>query len=265
MNQEARTSSLSEKVALVTGASRGLGRAMAHRLSREGAAVAIHYRSNAAAAESLASEIEAENGRVMVVQGDVSDPSQAVSIVTRVARELGPIGILVNNAAVSYPAELENYNNSEMDVMWRTNVIGPVHIIQSVVPAMKDQHFGRIINISSIAALGTAARGTTFYAATKAALSILTLRFAMDLGPHGITVNGIAPGFIPTDMALGGNGGEKAKALVEDFASRAMVRRVGTPEDIANAVAFLASPDSSFITAQILTVDGGRLDYIGHP
>ncbi len=265
MNQEAHTSSLREKVALVTGASRGLGRAMARRLSREGAAVAIHYRSNAAAAESLASEIGAEKGRAMVVQGDVSDPSQAVSIVTRVARELGPIGILVNNAAVSCPAELENYNNSEMDLMWRTNVIGPVHIIQSVVPAMKDQHFGRIINISSIAALGTAARGTTFYAATKAALSILTLRFAMDLGPHGITVNGIAPGFIPTDMALGGNSGEKAKALVEDFASRAMVRRVGKPEDIANAVAFLASPDSSFITAQILTVDGGRLDYIGHP
>ncbi|HUZ47292.1 MAG TPA: glucose 1-dehydrogenase [Terriglobia bacterium] len=262
MNQEPHTPGLSEKVALVTGASRGLGRAIARRLSREGAAVAIHYRRNAAAAESLASEIEAENRRALLVQGDVSDPSQARSIVEQVARKLGPVAILVNNAAASYPAELDDFNDSEMDVMWRTNVIGPVHIIQSVVPAMKDQHFGRIINISSIAALGTAAQGTTFYAATKAALSILTRRFAMDLGPHGITVNAVAPGFIPTDMGLGGKTGEKAKAHVEDFAARAMVRRVGTPEDIANAVAFLASPDSSFITAQILTVDGGRLDYM---
>lgn len=265
MNQEPHPPSLGQKVALVTGASGGLGRAIAQRLSREGAAVAIHYWRNAAPAESLASQIEAENRRALLVRGDVSEPSQAISIVKRVARDLGPVAILVNNAAASLPAELDDFKDSEMDTMWRTNVIGPVHIIQSVVPAMKAQHFGRIINISSIAAFGTAAQGTTFYAATKAALSILTRRFAMELGPHGITVNAVAPGFIPTAMGLGGKSGENAKGRVEDFAKRAMVRRVGTPEDIANAVAFLASPDSSFITAQILTVDGGRLDYLGHP
>ena len=117
---------------------------------------------------------------------------------------------------------------------------------------------GRIVNIASIAGIGTATSGTTFYAATKAAVISLTRRFALDLGPHGITVNAIAPGFIATEMAASSGAGFAA------MAAKAMVRRVGAVDDIAAAAGFFASEDAGFITAQVLTVDGGRMDYIGH-
>jgi 3-oxoacyl-[acyl-carrier protein] reductase len=123
---------------------------------------------------------------------------------------------------------------------------------------MKQRGWGRIVNLTSIAALGTTMAGTTFYSATKAAVIALTRRFALDLGPHGVTVNAIAPGFIITDMALGGGHN------VETIAARAMVRRAGQPDDVAHAISFLASEGAGFITAQVLTVDGGRTDYVSH-
>ena len=126
---------------------------------------------------------------------------------------------------------------------------------------MKERKFGRIVNVVSVAALGTAMAGTTFYAATKAAVVVLTRRFALELGPHGVTVNAIAPGFVLTDMAAAG----RTEADFAVIAAKSMVRRVGRPEDITHAVAFLVSPESGFVTAQVLTVDGGRMDYIGHP
>jgi len=118
--------------------------------------------------------------------------------------------------------------------------------------------------VSSIAGIGTALPGNAFYAATKAEVVILTRRFAMELGSHGITVNAVAPGFVRTDMTLRGRGATDWQATEERFAARAMMGRIGEPEDIANAVVFLASPQSGWITAQTLTVDGGRMDYIGH-
>jgi 3-oxoacyl-[acyl-carrier protein] reductase len=118
--------------------------------------------------------------------------------------------------------------------------------------------------VTSIAAIGTAAPGTAFYAATKAAATILTRRFAMELGPHGITVNAVAPGFVRTDMAAGDLDNEEWEKIERRFSKRAMMGRIGEPEDIANAVAFLAAPESSWITAQLLVVDGGRMDYISH-
>src|SRR5438552_17913987 len=123
---------------------------------------------------------------------------------------------------------------------------------------MKERGYCRIINLSSIAGHGTALPGNAFYAATKAAVSVLTRRFAMELGPHGITVNAVAPGFIVTEMAAHGRTPEQFAAATEQIAEKAMVRRVGTPEDIANAVAFLVAPESGFVTGQVLTIDGGR-------
>jgi len=162
-------------------------------------------------------------------------------------------------------ATLETYEPSGMERMRRTNVDGLIHATRAVLAGMKERRFGRIINITSIAAHGTALPGNAFYAATKAAVSIMTRRFAMELGQHGITVNAVAPGFILTELVREGRTEEEYLALLQNVSERSMVGRIGEPDDIANAVAFLASPASGFVTGQILTVDGGRMDYIGHP
>jgi len=258
MNLEGRT-------AMVTGASRGLGRAIALRLAREGAAVAVNYRHRSAEADDVVALIHQQSGRALAVQADVGDAAQVRAMAERIAVELGPIDILINNAGVLAKGDLADFDYTRMEAMRRTNVDGLVHVTRAVVDGMKARGFGRIVNLTSIAAHGTALSGTTFYAATKAAVITLTRRFALELGPHGITVNAVAPGFIPTDMATGGAGPAEAQATIDAMAARAMVRRTGLPEDIANAVAFLVSPASSFITAQTLTVDGGRMDYIAHP
>jgi NAD(P)-dependent dehydrogenase (short-subunit alcohol dehydrogenase family) len=130
---------------------------------------------------------------------------------------------------------------------------------------MKQRRYGRIVNLGSIAGHGTSLPGNAFYAATKGAVSVLTRRFAMELGPHGITVNAVAPGFILTELVREGRSEHEVEDLVKTISQRSMVGRVGDPDDIANAVAFLVAPNSGFITAQTITVDGGRMDYIGHP
>jgi 3-oxoacyl-[acyl-carrier protein] reductase len=253
------------QTALVTGASRGLGRAIARRLAREGAAVGVNYVSRVDEAESLVREISAAGGRALAVRADVGDPAQVREMVDRVQRELGPVSILVNNAGVVYRATLESFEPAGMERMRRTNVDGLIHVTREVAPAMKQRRYGRIVNLSSIAGHGTTLPGSAFYAATKAAVMVLTRRFAMELGGFGITVNAVAPGFILTDMVKDGRSGEEYEQMVRRVAERAMLGRVGDPEDIAHAVAFLAAPESGFITAQTLTVDGGRMDYIAHP
>jgi 3-oxoacyl-[acyl-carrier protein] reductase len=252
---------LERRTALVTGASRGLGRAIALRLARGGVAVGVNYREQGEAADAVVAEIRAGGGRALAVRADVGDAAEVHDMVGRVARGLGPVDILVNNAGVARLGDLAKFDAEQMEDMRRINVDGLVTVTRAVVEGMKGRGFGRIVNVTSIAALGTAMAGTTFYAATKAAVVVLTRRFALELGPHGITVNAVAPGFVLTDMAAAG----RTESDFAAIAAKSMVRRIGKPEDVANAVAFLASPESGFITAQILTVDGGRMDYIGHP
>jgi NAD(P)-dependent dehydrogenase (short-subunit alcohol dehydrogenase family) len=253
------------QTALVTGASRGLGRAIALRLAREGAAVGVNYVAREDLAENLASEIRAAGGRAIAVRADVGDPEQDRKMVDLVTRQLGPIAILVNNAGTVFRATLESFDPAEMERMRRTNVDGLIQITRAVAAGMKDRGYGRIVNLTSVAGHGTSLPGSTFYAATKAAVSVLTKRFAMELGPFGITVNAVAPGFILTDMVKVGRSEQEYEQTLERMRNNAMTGRVGAPEDIAHAVAFLAAVESSFVTAQVLTVDGGRMDYIGHP
>jgi 3-oxoacyl-[acyl-carrier protein] reductase len=254
----------SNQVAIVTGGSRGIGRATALLLAQRGAAVCVNYATRADAAQAVAREIGAAGGRAIVAGGDVADGKAMEAMINRVITQLGPVTILVNNAGIAYPGTLETYDREQLEHMRQVNVEGIIHTTRAVMGSMRSQRYGRIVNVTSIAAIGTAAPGTAFYAATKAAATILTRRFAMELGPHGITVNAVAPGFVRTDMAAGDLDNEEWEKIERRFSKRAMMGRIGEPEDIANAVAFLAAPESSWITAQLLVVDGGRMDYISH-
>ena len=253
-----------DQVAVVTGGNRGLGRATAWLLAQRGAAVCVNYAAHADAAETLIAAIAAAGGRAIAVAADVAEVAAVEAMVARTDAELGPVTILVNNAGVAWRGTLDTYDREQVARMRQVNVEGMINATRAVMGGMRERRYGRIVNVSSIAAIGTALSGNAFYAATKAEVVILTRRFALELGQHGITVNAVAPGFVRTDMTRRGRGAADWPGTEERFAARAMMGRIGEPEDIANAVVFLASPESGWITAQMLTVDGGRMDYIGH-
>ncbi len=253
-----------DQVAIVTGGARGIGRATVRLLAQRGAAVCVNYAAHSDAADRLVGEILGDRGRAISAMADVAEPSAVEAMVARTEKELGPVTILVNNAGVSWRGTLDTYDPEQVMRMRRVNVEGSIHATRAVIDGMRARRYGRIVNISSIAAIGTSLPGNAFYAATKAEVAILTKRFAMELGPRNITVNAVAPGFVRTDMTQRGRGAGDWQGTEESFAAKAMMGRIGESEDIANAVVFLASPESCWITAQMLTVDGGRMDYIGH-
>jgi NAD(P)-dependent dehydrogenase (short-subunit alcohol dehydrogenase family) len=254
----------SNQVAVVTGGSRGIGRATSLLLAQRGAAVCVNYAGQAEAAEAVKNEIMQTGGRAIAVRADVADGAAVIAMLERVAAELGPPTILVNNAGISHRAQLDSFDQKQFEQMRQVNVDGVVNATRAVVAGMRERRYGRIVNLASIAAIGTSLPGSTFYAATKAAIMVLTRRFAMELGPHGITVNSVAPGFVRTDMTKGRRDNQEWERMEGQLAALAMTGRIGRPEDIAHAVAFLAAPESDWITAQVLVVDGGRMDYIGH-
>ncbi len=251
-----------KRVALVTGGSRGIGRAAALRLASDGAAVAMNYNSNAAAAETVVGQIVSAGGRAIALQADVADKSAVESMVSETADQLGPVDILVNNAGLLIPGELLDFNEDDLDRMWKTNVKGVIYATRAVIESMSERMWGRVINLSSNAAIGTAMAGTTMYAATKAAVLSLTKRFALAFGEHGITVNAVLPGFTETDMTIGGKTPEQKQEVIERVKACSVLGRTGRPDDIANVIAFLASEESGFMTGQYLMADGGRIDYI---
>jgi len=224
----------------------------------------VNYAVHADAADALVAKIATAGGRAIAVGADVADSAAVEAMVARTEAELGPVTILVNNAGVAWQGTLDTYDGELVARMRQVNVDGVIHATRAVMGSMRARRYGRIVNLASIAAIGTALAGNAFYAATKAEVVSLTRRFALELGQHGITVNAVAPGFVRTEMTQRGRGAADWPGTEASFAARAMMDRIGEPEDVANAVVFLASPESGWITAQVLTVDGGRMDYIGH-
>ena len=254
------TGRLAGKIALVTGASRGLGRATALRFAREGAAVAVNYAERGDAAEEVVAAIRQAGGRALALRANVAKQPEVAAMVARALDAFGRLDVLVNNAGVSHPGSLLTLDEARLDEMIGVNLKGVVHCCRAAAPGMIERRSGTIVNVASIAGLGTALADTTPYAATKAAVLALTKRLALELGPHGINVNAICPGFIRTDMAAA-SVDERGSAAIPP---KAMLGRIGRPEDIAAAALFLASDEADFITAQILTVDGGRTDFLSH-
>jgi 3-oxoacyl-[acyl-carrier protein] reductase len=243
------------KVAIITGASRGIGRGVAVAFAREGADVVVNYASNHAAAEEVASEIRALGRRCVLVAGSVGDPAVAESLAQSALKELGRIDVLVNNAGIGKDGHLMMMADSTWESVLDINLHGSFYCTRAVTGAMIAQGSGTIVNMSSSSGVRGRA-GQVSYAATKGALLGLTTQFARELGPYGVRVNALAPGFIETDMIDGLLGRPGVK---DAFISATPMRRLGTSDDIAEATLFLASPASSFVTGHVMLINGGLL------
>ena len=255
------------KVALVTGGSRGIGRAVSLRLAQEGARVGINFVSNESAAAETVEHVNRLGTEAEAVQADVSDRSAVQAMVDRILERFSRIDVLVNNAAIVLDSDLTSYGSDEdldrdLEAMWGVNVRGIINCTRAVLPQMRERRSGSIVNISSIAGYGNISPLRTFYSATKAAVMNLTKRFALELGPDNINVNSVAPGLVRTDLVVQLTPPDELERVIEEFAGRSVLGRVGEPGDIAAAVAYLASSEARFVTGQILTVDGGRMDYL---
>ncbi|MCY6958151.1 3-oxoacyl-[acyl-carrier-protein] reductase [Clostridium brassicae] len=242
---------LAGKNAVVTGASRGIGKAIAIKLAEMGANVVLNYRSSEASVAEVAKEIEEKGVKAVVVQGDVSRFEDAKKIIDTAVEVLGNVDILVNNAGITKDGLIMRMKEEDFDRVIEVNLKGVFNCTRHVVPLMTKQRSGRIINISSFVGLvGNA--GQTNYAAAKAGILGFTKSLAREIASRGITANAIAPGFIESDMTDVVS--EKIKEMVKN---NIPLKEFGKPEDIAEAVGFLASPGARYITGQVLSVDGG--------
>jgi 3-oxoacyl-[acyl-carrier protein] reductase len=248
-----------DRVAIVTGGARGIGAATARRLAADGAAVAV-LDLDQAGCKGTVEAIVADGGRAVPVGADVADSDQVAAAVERVATELGPPTILVNNAGVIRDNLLFKMADDEWDSVLRVHLRGAFLMSRAVQAHMTAQRWGRIVNLSSSSALGN--RGQANYSAAKAGLQGFTKTLAIELGPYGVTVNAVAPGFIATDMtaATAARLGVDFKDFQQRAAAQIPVRRVGQPADIANLIGYLAGEDAGFVSGQVIYVAGGPLD-----
>ena len=242
---------MNESVALVTGGSRGIGRAICLELARQGTAVAVNYAGNEQAAQETVEACRALGVQAEAFQADVSDPAACESLIAQVKERFGRLDILVNNAGVTRDGLLMTAKPEDFDKVLDTNLKGAYFCMKAAAKVMMRQRYGRIVNLSSVVGL-RGNPGQTGYAASKAGVLGLTKAAAKELASRNITVNAVAPGFIETDMT----------AVLPEKAKTAMLATIpmaapGQPEDVARAAAFFARPESAYITGQVLCVDGG--------
>lgn len=238
------------KIAIVTGASRGIGAAIAQRLASDGFTVVINYSGDAAPAEALASQIEENGGRALTAKADVSDPQAVARMFDAAEAAFGGVDVLVNNAGILKTIPLADTSDDEFDRHFGINVKGTFNTLREAAKRLRDG--GRIVNFSSTT-LALNMPGYAVYNGTKAAVEAFTHVFAKELRGRNITVNAVAPGPIATDLFLTG----KSDELVAQFAKMPPLERLGQPDDIASVIAFLVGPDAGWINGQIVRANGG--------
>ncbi len=242
---------LTGKIAIVTGASRGIGRQIAKTLAEQGAAVIVNYCGSEQAANETVEQITASGGTAKAYQADVSDYTQAADMMNDVVKEYGRIDILINNAGITRDNLILKMNDEDFMKVINTNLTGTFNCVKHASKIMLKQKYGRIVNMASIVGIyGNA--GQANYAASKAGVIGMTKSVAKELGSRNITVNAIAPGYIGTDMT-----DSLPDAAKEKITSAIAMKRMGTVEDVANLAAFLASDNASYIPGQVIGVDGG--------
>ncbi len=239
------------QVVLVTGGSRGIGRATAWAFAQAGAQVAITYRTRKTEADSLVKEIADGGGEAFALAADIADPAAPAAVVDAVVRRWSRLDVLVNNAGITRDTLVMRMSEADWDAVIQTNLRGPFLASKAALRPMLKQRYGRIVNVSSLAGVvGNA--GQANYSAAKAGLIGLTKALAKEVGSRNITVNAVAPGFITTDLTK-----DLPSELLERARQSAAIQRMGTPEDVAPAIVFLASKEASYITGQVLGIDGG--------
>ncbi|MDM8528124.1 3-oxoacyl-[acyl-carrier-protein] reductase [Anaerolineales bacterium HSG24] len=242
---------LTDKIAIVTGSSKGIGAAIAKTLAAQGAKLIINHRNSATEAETVAQSIIEIGGQATVIQADVSQASEAQALIKVGVKTYGQVDILVNNAGITRDNLIMKMKEADWDMVLKTNLSSAYHCSKAVIRPMLKKRYGRIINITSVVGLSGQA-GQANYAASKAGIIGLTKSLAREVGSRHITVNAVAPGFIPTALT-----GVLSEEAVNSIVQQTPLGRLGKPEEVASAVAFLASDEAAFITGQILSIDGG--------